>query len=629
MSRFTPSFLDEIRNRIPVSQVVGRRVQLKKQGREFAGLSPFNKEKTPSFTVNDDKRFYHCFSSGKHGDIFTFLMEVEGLSFPEAVERLANEAGLQMPKPDPRYEERERARASLYDVVAATERFFVDQLQSREGRAARDYLEGRGVSREMIEHFRIGFAPDGRSTLKTHLAGKGIDTKQMIEAGVIIGGEDIAVPYDRFRDRVIFPITDLRGRPVAFGGRALSPDAKAKYLNSPETPLFHKGDMLFNLAHARPAAHRKDRVFVVEGYLDVVAMTAGGFAETVAPLGTALTENQLALLWRMVDEPVLCFDGDAAGARAARRALELALPHLEAGKSLSFVRLPPGRDPDDVLREQGASALEQVLERRMPLVDLLWSSEYEAHPADTPERRAAFETRIRGLVRTIRAQDVRRHYEREIDDRLSAIFAPKRFQRGRNNRGGGRRAGQRQDMMPPSSSLLTSALVAGDRALPRRDAVLALCLLNHPELAHELAEDISASGFAPAISPLVAAVLEAIAVDGDIAAERLRVIVARRGHQSLLDRIDRLGIPAQEWWAGVDANIHDAETGFRHTLALHRKLMTLHTELSEAEAALERETTDANFLRIRDILAEIARAEGTEALVDGFGSLSGRTGASA
>ncbi len=352
--RFPDSFLDEIRARLPASAVVGRRVKLKKQGREFAGLSPFNAEKTPSFFVNDAKGKWFDFSAGKNGDIFTFLMETEGLSFPEAVERLAGEAGVPMPARDLREEQREKERATLHDVMELATQFFEAALQSRAGAAARGYLNGRDIGPDLQRRFRIGYAPPDRAALKEHLAGKGIPQDQMIAAGLLVSGDDIPVSFDRFRDRVIFPITDFRGRIVAFGGRALSADVPAKYLNSPETELFHKGSLLYNGADARHAAHDAGTVIAVEGYVDVIRMVAAGFAHTVAPLGTALTERQLQILWRMADEPILCFDGDKAGMRAAHRAADLALPLLQPGKSLRFALLPPGQDPDDLIRAAGA-----------------------------------------------------------------------------------------------------------------------------------------------------------------------------------------------------------------------------------------------------------------------------------
>src|SRR6266700_3019629 len=348
--RFPDSFLDEIRARLPVSDVVRRRVQLKKQGREWRGLSPFNKERTPSFFVNDQKGFYHDFSSGKHGDIFGFVMDTEGVTFPEAVERLAAMAGLAVPKMSEEADAAAQRRRTLHEVIELAAKFFETTLASRAGAKARGYLADRGLDAATQLKFRIGYAPAERFALKEHLGALGIAPEDMIEAGLLVAADDIPLPYDRFRDRVIFPISDLAGRVIAFGGRALDKDAPAKYLNSPETPLFHKGGTLYNGAAARQAAHQGAPVVAVEGYVDVIAMVTSGFAATVAPLGTALTEDQLALLWKMADEPILCFDGDQAGQRAAFRAVDLALPRLKPGKRLLFASLPDGQDPDDLVR---------------------------------------------------------------------------------------------------------------------------------------------------------------------------------------------------------------------------------------------------------------------------------------
>jgi DNA primase len=416
--RFPPSLLDEIRARLPVSQVVSRKVALKRAGREYKGLSPFKTEKTPSFTVNDQKGFYHCFATGEHGDIFTFVVKTEGLSFPEAVERLAQEAGVPMPKAGPRDEQREDERTRLLAILAASAKFFEDQLKAPQGRDARRYLEGRQLSPDAIARFRLGYAPGGRTVLKEHLAQAGYTAADMALSGMLIAGDDIPVSYDRFRHRIMFPIMDPKGRVIAFGGRALDPDAPAKYLNSPETPLVQKGAVLFNAHNARPAAHDKSQVLVVEGYMDVIALSEAGFPQTVAPLGTALTENQIDLLWRMAAEPILCFDGDAAGRRAAFRAVETALPGLRPGHSLQFAFLPDGLDPDDLVRQRGPSGMDAVLAAVRPLVDVLWEREIAAGPVDTPERRAVFEQRLETLIRGINDARVQGLYRQAIRDRL-------------------------------------------------------------------------------------------------------------------------------------------------------------------------------------------------------------------
>ena len=435
--RFTPQFLDELRARLPVSEVVGRRVKLRKQGREFIGLSPFNKEKSPSFTVNDQKGFFHDFSSGKHGDIFGFVMETEGVAFPEAVERLAQLAGVPLPKVSHEDEQRDVRRKTLHDVMELATKFFEATLASRAGAKARGYLADRSLDPATQIKFRLGYATNERFALKEHLGSHGIPVEDMVEAGLLVSGDDIPLPFDRFRDRVMFPITDLRGRVIAFGGRALEKDAQAKYLNSPETPLFHKGATLYNIASARQAAHDGAPVIAVEGYVDVIAMVMAGFAATVAPLGTALTEDQLALLWKMADEPVLCFDGDNAGLRAAYRAVELAMPRLKPGKSLKFALLPQGQDPDDLVRSAGRDAVNDVIGAARPLAGMLWARETEGHTFDSPERRAALEARINEVTSGIADDSVRKYYRQDFNARLSQFFAPAQAPRGNFQRGRG------------------------------------------------------------------------------------------------------------------------------------------------------------------------------------------------
>src|SRR5271169_580335 len=438
--RFTPQFLDELRARLPVSEVVGRRVKLKKAGREWKGLSPFQQEKTPSFTVNDQKQFYHDFSTGKHGNIFDFLMETEGVSFPEAVERLAAMAGVALPAVTPDAARHEARRKTLHDVMELAAKFFADTLASRFGAKARGYLADRAISSATQLQFRLGYAPGEKFALKEHLGSHGISVEDMVEAGLLIAGDDIPVPYDRFRDRVMFPIADARGRVIAFGGRALEKDVPAKYLNSPETPLFHKGDNLYNLAAARLATHNGAPLVVVEGYIDVIAMVGAGFPASVAPLGTALTENQLTLLWKMADEPILCFDGDRAGQKAAWRAADLALPHLKPGKSLRFALLPEGQDPDDLARSGGRAAIEEVIAAARGLADVIWSREIEGGTYATPERRAALEARVQELSNGIRDEVVRRYYRQDLSQRLQRTFAPE-VARGGYGRGNFRGAG--------------------------------------------------------------------------------------------------------------------------------------------------------------------------------------------
>src|SRR5580700_131162 len=427
--RFSPQFLDDLRTRLPVSEVVGKRIKLRKAGREWRGLSPFNKEKTPSFFVNDQKGMWFDFSSQKHGNIFDFVMQTEGVSFPEAVERLAGIAGVPLPVMTREAQAQEERRKTLHDIVELAAKFFEANLASRAGARGRGYFADRGIPSATQVKFRLGYASGDQYALKEHLGGQKIPVEDMIEAGLLVGGEDIAVPYDRFRDRVMFPIADWRGRVIAFGGRALEKEVAAKYLNSPETPLFHKGATLYNIAAARKAAHEGAQVIAVEGYIDAIAMVMAGFEATVAPLGTALTTEQMLLMWRIADEPTLCFDGDDAGRRAAYRALDIALPLLKPGKSLKLATLPDGQDPDDLYRSGGRDAIEDVLAAARPLAHMLWARESEQGAFDTPERRAALEARIGEVTNTIGDESVRRYYRQDFSERLRQMFAPQKFTR--------------------------------------------------------------------------------------------------------------------------------------------------------------------------------------------------------
>lgn len=633
--RFPDSFLDEIRARLPTSAVVGRRVKLRKQGREFAGLSPFNAEKTPSFFVNDGKGKWFDFSAGKNGDIFTFVMETEGLSFPEAVERLAGEAGVPMPARDAESEAHEKERASLYDVMELATRFFEATLNARAGAAARGYLAGRDIGPDLQRQFRLGYAPADRSALKEHLSEKGIAQEQMIAAGLLVSGPDIAVSFDRFRERVIFPISDFRGRIVAFGGRALSSDVPAKYLNSPETELFHKGGLLYNGASARHAAHDAGTVVVVEGYVDVIRMAAAGFAHTVAPLGTALTERQLDILWRMADEPILCFDGDKAGIRAAHRAADLALPQLKPGKSLRFALLPAGQDPDDLIRAAGSEAMGAILAAARPLVDLVWSRETDAGVFDTPERRAALEARLAEIARSIGDDSVRRHYQQAFADRVAAFF-PVAEPRGRANRewrGANRRAESSSTRysplstrsLPVSERLRRSQLLSGRATPPFREVVLVMTMVTHPGLIGRHLDDFAHLEFSHAdLDRLRAAVLEIVAHGEADAAAELATALEARGLGELTGRLAAQLSGMGYWPAASAADDRDAEEGWSQALTLHRRKRTLHRDLREAEAALAKDPSDANLARLVDIQNQLANSEGTEALIEGFGASSGR-----
>jgi DNA primase len=629
--RFPPSFLDEIRTRLPVSEVVGKRVALKKQGREWRGLSPFNPEKTPSFYVNDQKGFYHCFSSGKHGDQFDFLMETEGLPFPEAVERLASMAGVPMPAISRDEEVRENRRKTLHEVMELATKYFEATLQGRAGAKGRGYLADRGLGAPTQARFRIGYATPDRFALKEALGAQGVPVDDMVEAGLLIAADDIPVPYDRFRDRVMFPITDLRGRVVAFGGRALEKDVSAKYLNSPETSLFHKGSLLYNGFNARAAAHKGAPVIAAEGYVDVIALVEAGFSGAVAPLGTALTEDQLALLWKMAQEPVLLFDGDKAGRRAAYRALDLALPHLKPGVSLSFGMLPEGQDPDDLVRAGGREAVDAVLAQARPLADVLWARETENGSFDTPERRAALEARVGEIVGLIGDETVRKHYRAELMDRFRRMFAPAAASNGGQRRfkpGEGRRRfnDAREMVRGGGETMRHSAVVRGASAgLPRNEALLLFAVLNHSWLLDVHAEELAELPFLNREAAELRRVLLDAHMEGESEdEERLAARLKARNLDGALTRVRACAVARHDWPAFADAGRGDVELWWHQRTALHRRAHALSKELREAEKALADDPTEMNWARFLDVQKRLAALDGTEALVEGFGAASGR-----
>jgi DNA primase len=478
---FPQSFLDEIRARIPVSEVVGKRVKLRKQGREWVGLSPFNSEKTPSFFVNDNKGFYHDFSSGAHGDVFKFLMDTEGLSFPDAVERLASMAGVSLPANSPEAEQREAKRRSQYEILEMACQFFESRLGSTIGASAREYLDKRSIVSTTRTEFRLGFAPDRRDSLKYFLLHNGLEEKQLQECGLIIIPEDGRESYDRFRNRIIIPVQDSNGRIVGFGGRGLSTDTRPKYLNSPETELFHKGELIFNSHRARSPAHELGTIVVVEGYLDAISVFQAGFKAIVATLGTAITPEQIKLLWRLGSEPVICFDGDKAGRAAAHRSIDQILPLLGSGHSFNFAFLPENQDPDDVIKTGGISKFCQVLETANSMWDVLWRRETANTRIAKPEHRAELEKRLQALTSLIPDSLVRKHYKLRVRLCLMDLF----WKHDRLNRS--ERAGR------TVSYLYQSELIQGGptRGIGAERVFLGLCV-EYPEHVVDRIERIAA-----------------------------------------------------------------------------------------------------------------------------------------
>jgi len=504
--RYGEGLLEEILRRTDLVQLVGRRVKLERKGRVHWGLCPFHKEKSSSFKVENERRHYHCFGCGAGGDAYKWLTETEGLTFPEAVEKLAGEAGVELPKWSAEDEARESRKKSLYEIIELGAQFFEDQLhKTRAGADARTYLKSRGLEVEACKRWRLGYAPDGNSQLKDFLVAKGVPLPDMIEAGLVRAADDNRPARDFFFDRVMFPIADVRGRIVAFGGRGLTPDAKPKYINTGETPLFSKGHLLYNFKPAREAALKGAPLIVAEGYMDVIALAEAGFTGAVAPLGTALTEDQLQLLWKVSPEPLLSFDGDEAGLRAAKRASFLALPFLEPGHSLRFVFLPGGEDPDSFIRSQGAEAMRALLGKAQSLSDTLWTGETEGKDFSTPERRAGLEAELDGLIKRIRDGKIADYYRRDFNDRVFRAFKQRNSAppyRGRpQGKKPGRRDRFRQGNREPSgpsqeavSAVVKRSLIvvnALSGAKHKKEAHLLGLLISSPELIERYSEALA------------------------------------------------------------------------------------------------------------------------------------------
>jgi DNA primase len=476
----SPAFLDELRARTSLSALVQRSTKLQRAGREWKACCPFHKEKTPSFTVSDEKGFYHCFGCGAHGDAIRWLTDARGLAFMDAVKELADAAGMEVPAPDPRAQARAEQAAGLYEVMEAAAAWFTEQLEGLEGGPARDYLKQRDISEATRRRFGFGYAPDSRGRLKTALARFGVE--KLVEAGLLIAPEEGKEPYDRFRSRLTFPIRDARGRCIAFSARILGP-GEPKYLNSPDTPLFDKGRTLFNLDKAGPASRESGRAIVVEGQMDVIALDQSGLTEAVAPLGTAVTEAQLGLLWRLSPSPLFCFDGDSAGQKAAVRAALRALPHVGPGRTLGFVTLPAGQDPDDLIRSRGRATFEALLDQPEALVDRLWRHELEAEPLRTPEQKAGLRRRLMDHVSTIADPDVRDQYRAELLRRFAELTPT--FQRSWQ--------GPRGRFTPSTRPTSAEAKAVGQAGLdPQLAQAVLQGLARFPHLVGEHAEAIAA-----------------------------------------------------------------------------------------------------------------------------------------
>ena len=590
----SPQFLDEVRHRTLLSALIGRSVKLQKAGREYRACCPFHDEKTPSFYVNDDKGFYHCFGCSAHGDAIRFLTEAKGMSFIDAVKELVQAAGMEMPAPDPRSAERAERATGLVAASEAAQRWFAEQLQGIAGADARAYLVRRGVSDELARAFGLGFAPDARGKLKDALKVFGNET--LIEAGLLISVEE-KEPYDRFRGRLMFPVRDARGRTIAFGGRILD-QGEPKYLNSPDTPLFDKGRTLYNLDRAGPASRKAERIIVVEGYMDVIALAKAGIDEAVAPLGTALTEHQIERLWRLVPVPILSFDGDKAGQKAAIRAALRALPMVGPGRSLRFVTLPGGQDPDDLVKAGGKAAVENAFQGAIPLVDLLWNHEQAATPLDTPEMRAGLRRRLAELCQGIEDKSTAEQYRHEFRRRFDALFgAPQRQEQPFQPYGHGNRPPFRRDFRKPlprpASERARSIGKSGiDRMVAR--AVIGGLIL-HPSATEAHAEALAGLLLGdPVLERIRDTLIDAAFTGRSLEGGEARSILAEAGLGPAADELCRTNGLAFSFLRG-DADPSRAQRDLGEAIDVLVTRPVIEQALAEATRAFETTTDEAGF----------------------------------
>lgn len=618
---FSPQFLDELRSRVGLAELIGRRVKLTRKGHEHTGLCPFHNERTPSFTVSEEKGFFHCFGCGAHGDIIGFVMRTENLSFPEAVSRLADEAGLVVPEMSPEERQTAQRQASLLEVMEKACVYFEKSLTNPQGKAALSYLRARGVDDAMIANFRLGFAPDNRTGLKTSLLSASITEAQLIESGLLIKPEDPArrdqTSYDRFRGRVTFPITDRRGRVIAFGARTLG-DNQPKYLNSPDTPLFYKGQVLYGVANAWAASREENRVIVTEGYMDVISLARAGVKAAVAPLGTALTEAQILLLWRMTPEPVLCFDGDNAGIRAANRAAERALPLLKPGYSLRFVTLPEGEDPDTLIESEGIAVMEELLKGARPLDSVIWDLEKAGQIFDTPERLAGLEYRLEQRARSIADHKVQFQYLDAFRSRLRDLkytsrrgkFGAKASSMGKLSQfRGAKKPRFRTYEYDPTPNLPSPPLVAPEGLNQRREQALLAALLNHWALMDEFAETVGTLDFLdPNLDKLRQEILTLYGSDPDLDSDGVSHYLQEKGYSELMKAILHPAVYIHAGFARGEATISSVRMGVSEMVDGLRE-GGQKAEVAEAEQAYAEDPTEENWSRLQERMVTVHRQD--------------------
>ena len=617
-----PGFLEELRDRASLSQIVGRKVTWEQKKTniskgDFWAPCPFHSEKTASFHVDDRKGFYYCFGCHEKGDSISFIRNTENVSFIEAIEILAREAGMTMPARDPKAQEKIDANKELGDIMEQAVQFYKMQYSSTNAQVAREYIKVRGLSQETISIFEIGFASNDRVSLSKNLMSKGITEEKIISAGLAIKPDDGGAIFDRFRGRIMFPIRNAQGRCIAFGGRAMDPNARAKYLNSNETALFDKGRSLYNHGPAREAAGKADALIVAEGYMDVIALAQFGFKHAVAPLGTAITEGQLALIWRMYPEPIIALDGDNAGLRAAMRLIDLALPLLEAGKSLRFCILPLGQDPDDILKENGAASMQKLLNNAVPMVNLLWQRETESKNFDSPERRAALDKSLRTSILKIQDKSIRHHYGQAIKELRYKLFAPANSKLPSNNFLKSGKSWSKEPKEMASTDTKSSMLAIQSDSTTwrlRESLILAAVILNQPAAL----KNESAMEKCPITTPDLAEIMNAILMNlhhPDLVSDEKNTfneILKETLGYSPIDRLLELKPLRNHPYLKVNTEPKLVQRTLEEELSKHSALIGASNEIKEAEQDLTGLVDEGLTWRLRQ--AALAKTKATRAV---------------
>ncbi len=615
---FPPQFLDEIRARLTLSEIVGKAIPIKKAGREFSACCPFHKEKSASFTVNDSKGFFHCFGCGAHGDVIGFTMRYERLAFPEAIDKLAAMAGLDVPKMTVREVEQASQQKTLHQLCDEACLFFEKELHTARGRAALDYVRQRGLNDDAIQRFRLGYAPAAGEALITHLKKEGYEVPDIEKVGLARTPEDGRAAYSFFRDRVIFPVTDARGRVVAFGARILSGDGP-KYINSPDHPLFHKGQMLYNFAKARGAVSRGAPFIVVEGYMDVISLAEAGFGGAVAPLGTAFTEGQAELMWKEhadAGDPILCFDGDTAGQRAAARAVDRLLPLLAPGKSARFAFLPDGQDPDDLIKSAGKEAMQAVLDKSIPFVEMLFKLEVSRHRTETPEELAALKNALDAKAALIADPLVQKNYASALHDRFDNAYGWAARQKARQK--------ERQEAYSKGKfqgkGAKAAAPVLVKKPLPsakiRRQELILIGILRQPALFEELEEALSAIDMSGELDKAWQAVVISLSGSAGLDSEALCGHLVRSGFGDIVPRLLDGREQRLEKWTKDGATRDDVRHGLLGVLAKARADAVSAELKGPMRQGLAASLTDTQLSRVAATRREVVLARRAAAAHD-------------